>query len=39
MINTCVETNHNWSRLLQRLEDLVVGGDPLAAAVTRPSSH
>lgn len=36
---TCVETNHNWSRLLQRLEDLVVGGDRLAAAVTRPSSH
>jgi sugar transferase (PEP-CTERM/EpsH1 system associated) len=36
---TCVETNHNWSRLLQRLEDLVVGGDQLAAAVTRPSSH
>jgi sugar transferase (PEP-CTERM/EpsH1 system associated) len=27
----CVETNHNWSRLLQRLEDLVVGGDQLAA--------
>ena len=36
---TCVETNHNWSRLLQRLEDLVVGGDQLAAAVTRSSSH
>jgi polysaccharide biosynthesis protein PslH len=36
---TCVETNHNWSRLLQRLEDLVVGGDQLAAAVTRPSLH
>ncbi|MDO8475197.1 MAG: TIGR03087 family PEP-CTERM/XrtA system glycosyltransferase [Candidatus Rokubacteria bacterium] len=36
---TCVETNHNWSRLLQRLEDLVVGGDQLAATVTRPSSH
>jgi sugar transferase (PEP-CTERM/EpsH1 system associated) len=36
---TCVETNHNWSRLLQRLEDLVVGGDQLAAAVTRLSSH
>ena len=36
---TCVETSHNWSRLLQRLEDLVVGGDQLAAAVTRPSSH
>jgi glycosyltransferase involved in cell wall biosynthesis len=35
----CVETNHNWSRLLQRLEDLVVGGDQLAAAATRPSSH
>ena len=27
----CVETNHNWSRLLHRLEDLVVGGDQLAA--------
>ena len=36
---TCVDTNHNWNRLLQRLEDLVVGGDRLAAAVTRPSSH
>lgn len=36
---TCVETNHNWSRLLQRLEDLVVGGDRLAAAATRPSSR
>jgi sugar transferase (PEP-CTERM/EpsH1 system associated) len=36
---TCVETNHNWSRLLQRLDDLVVGGDERAAAVTRPSSH
>jgi polysaccharide biosynthesis protein PslH len=36
---TCVETNHNWSRLLQRLEDLVVGGDQLAAAATRASSH
>jgi sugar transferase (PEP-CTERM/EpsH1 system associated) len=36
---TCVETNHNWSRLLQRLEDLVAGGDQLAAAAARPSSH
>jgi sugar transferase (PEP-CTERM/EpsH1 system associated) len=36
---TCVETNHNWSRLLQRLEDLVVGGEQRAAAVTRPSLH
>jgi len=34
----CVETNHNWSRLLQRLEDLVVGGSQLDAAVTRTSS-
>lgn len=36
---TCVETNHNWSRLLRRLEDLVVGGGQLGAAVPRPSSH
>jgi len=36
---TCVETNHNWSRLLQRLEDLVVGGEQRAAAVTRPASN
>ena len=36
---TCVDTNHNWSRLLQRLEDLVVGGEQRAAAVTRPASH
>jgi len=35
---TCVETNHNWSRLLQRLEDLVVGGGQTAAAVTHGSS-
>ena len=35
----CVETNHNWSRLLQRLEDLVVGGDQLAAPAALPSSH
>lgn len=35
---TCVESNHNWSRLLERLEDLVAGGDQLAAAA-RPSSH
>ncbi len=35
---TCVETNHNWSRLLQRLEDLVVGGGQTAAAVTQGSS-
>ena len=35
---TCVDTNHNWSRLLQRLEALVVGGDQLAAAAARPSS-
>jgi sugar transferase (PEP-CTERM/EpsH1 system associated) len=36
---TCVETNHNWSRLLQRLEHLVTGGDEVAPMVTRPSSH
>jgi sugar transferase (PEP-CTERM/EpsH1 system associated) len=36
---TCVETNHNWSRLLRGLEDLVAGGDQLAAAAARPSSH
>jgi glycosyltransferase involved in cell wall biosynthesis len=35
---TCVETNHNWSRLLRRLEDLVAGGD-LPAAAARPSSY
>jgi len=35
---TCVESNHNWSRLLERLEDLVAGSDQPAAA-TRPSSH
>jgi sugar transferase (PEP-CTERM/EpsH1 system associated) len=35
---TCVETNHNWSRLLQRLEDLVVGGAKTGAAVTHGSS-
>jgi len=39
---TCVETNHNWSRLLERLEDLVIGGDRLAAANARapqPRQH
>ena len=34
-----VETNHNWSQLLERLEDLVAGGDRLAEGATRPSSH
>ena len=34
-----VETNHNWSRLLERLENLVAGGDRLAEGTTRPSSH
>jgi hypothetical protein len=38
MINTYVESNHNWSRLLERLEDLVAGGDQLAPSA-RPSSH
>ena len=36
---TCVETNHNWSQLLERLEDLVAGGDQFAAGATRPSLH
>jgi sugar transferase, PEP-CTERM/EpsH1 system associated len=35
----CVETNHNWSQLLERLEDLVAGGDQCAAGATRPSLH
>lgn len=35
----CVETNHNWSQLLERLEDLVAGGDQCAAGTTRPSLH
>ena len=35
----CVETSHNWSRLLQRLEDLVVGGGEPATAVTQASSQ
>src|SRR5438128_2736713 len=34
----CDASNHNWSRLLERLEDLVAGGDQLAASA-RPSSH
>jgi len=34
-----VEANHNWSQLLERLEDLVAGGDRLAERTTRPSSH
>jgi glycosyltransferase involved in cell wall biosynthesis len=34
----CVETNHNWSRLLQRLEQLVVGGnDPVTTAAQSSS--
>jgi glycosyltransferase involved in cell wall biosynthesis len=36
---TCVETNHNWSQLLERLEDLVAGGDRLASETARPSLH
>jgi len=36
---SCVETKHNWSQLLERLEDLVAGGDRLAKGTTRPSSH
>jgi len=34
----CVESNHNWSRLLERLEDLVAGGDHVATSA-RPTSH
>jgi hypothetical protein len=33
---SCVETNHNWSQLLERLEDLVAGGDRLAAGARQP---
>ena len=36
---TCVQTNHNWSRLLQRLEALAVGGDEAATTVTQPTLH
>ena len=36
---TCVDTNHNWSRLLARLEGLVVGGDQFANGSARPSLH
>jgi sugar transferase (PEP-CTERM/EpsH1 system associated) len=36
---TCVETNHNWSRLLERLEGLVAGGDQFAPDATQPSRH
>ena len=36
---TCVKTNHNWSQLLERLEDLVAGGEKLAEGPTRPSLH
>src|SRR5262245_5517068 len=32
---SCVETKHNWSQLLERLEDLVAGGN----RPTRSSSH
>jgi polysaccharide biosynthesis protein PslH len=35
----CVETNHNWSQLLERLEDLVAGGDQFASGATRSSLH
>src|SRR5262249_59047156 len=35
---SCVEKKHNWSQLLERLEDLVAGGDQLAQGPTRPSS-
>jgi len=36
---TCVETNHNWSQLLERLEDLVAGGDQFVSGAARPSLH
>jgi len=36
---TCVTTNHNWSQLLERLEDLVAGGRSCADGTTRPSLH
>ena len=36
---TCVRTNHNWSQLLERLEDLVAGGERFASRATRPSLH
>jgi glycosyltransferase involved in cell wall biosynthesis len=35
----CVKTNHNWSQLLERLEDLVAGGDRLADPAARPTLH
>jgi hypothetical protein len=35
----CVEENHNWSRLLQRLEHLVVGGSEPATAVAQTSTQ
>ena len=35
----CVKTNHTWSQLLERLEDLVAGGERLAEGPTRPSLH
>ena len=36
---TCVEMNHNWSQLLERLEGLVAGGDEFAAGSARPLLH
>ena len=36
---TCVEANHNWSQLLERLEGLVAGGDEFAAGSAWPSLH
>jgi hypothetical protein len=36
---TCVETNHNSSQLLERLEGLVTGGDQFAAGSARSSLH
>lgn len=35
----CVEANHNWSRVLDRLEQLVVGSRRAAAAVTATPSY
>jgi sugar transferase (PEP-CTERM/EpsH1 system associated) len=36
---TCVETNHNWGQLLERLEGLVAGGDQFADGSVQPSLH
>jgi len=36
---TCVRTNHNWSQLLERLEDLVAGGEQIASGTAGSSLH